>query len=1467
MKRALSTLLVLFLAGAPAISARGEDGALDGLERSIQAGKWNEAAQGARDILRKDPKSTMARIKGAYALFQLGFSNSALVLLSQIKPEEWRSMPEGKDRLAEVVSLLQKKVPMNILPSRMDQVSLETASPFLIDEIRYNKGRVAFEKGHVAEARQVMEAIPQRSRFFAQAHYLLGTMAVKAHDPATAQAEFSKVFLPSVFEQSTEIWHDINTQISSHWGAQVKVAFDGELVNESKRVGELSVLALARVEYGRKDYSLANQYYNRIGPDSRYYPRATLEKVWALLNLKKHSEAESTAAALSLNESSFESFEARPLRALVLTDASRTDEARHDIEEFRRISTQAVKSIEDYRDGNPLTGLPLFLQNELGSDTRLSSLARYQQELQDELTALRAADQKTFPCFREFAASLEPMLAQTKSLQHKLIADHVHQRLADMRSLFLRADLIRVETYLEDREKLRAEFRGMKEVDEQKQLEHDHRLFELMMMAVAGVDAIFKAHPHLSEPRLEFRQSELLWELGNISAIIGQTKQDKKFMSEGEAYKKRSLRTAQDVLKKYPNFPKKDQASFFIGLAQIDLGSINEGLNTLRAYIKDYPKHEHAPDAFRILGDDRFDANDFRGSEAYYKKILEFPESPIVGYALYKIGWAAYNEKDFARTLLGLEKAIVWNNRAGKENQILSLQREAEHDMIKLYAEFGDHRKAREYFQKFLPGEQQPRLEQLAEELSHHGQYEKSSDIYSLLIEMNPSSPKNASFQAEIVYGWQQLHRWPDAVRAADQLAASYKAQLEAPQGEDTAAGKAEKIVREAIMAQLFEYHRRPTPEGAKNVKALNEAYFSVFQKWPGAQQAIYRHAQFLLDQHDERQAAHYFQMHWTLYGPILKEPNREEALRNLISALNQTEQHSKSDTMTPEAADLLKYSAEYVRTYPSSPHVRSIAYIIPTLEFKYGQEANAVVEWQKLFDANSSDDIGKRSFQNLRASYYKSKDWAKTGQWSNDMLARSGSSAIAADLKVIHTESNFLMNDSNPDDVKSAEGFLKLSEETSNADLRNKCLYNAFVRLNKAGHKLEALKVADTLQSKAPKYEGLTSLNGLRAALYQEAGDYERSGPLLDAFLKSPPAGTPKDVIVQATLNAGLINEALGHGDRARSLFDSYLKASPDGKGAADAKRGLERMRAARTPTGHVEDPHWIKLRKLSAGFEKSALPVITNMAKRIEVGAQSLESITKAYLKASNDPEVPADDAFEMYCRVPLFYSSYAQAVLDLKKSKRISDQERAEFSAELDKIVAPINQKAGEMAKVCITKSSANEHVGTYFRAVVERWGWSNSPEAREKLGAVMAKLQARSPWLDGSTSAPTSEAEIIKSHHQNGGTEESWYALAKLRWDRGAHALSRLTAVDALGRFSKSGRLLNALAADESKRNDNVSKLFTAAGDQGSAAAWINLAIYHLKAARIPEAQAALQKAVERQGFRDDPSLESQVKGLL
>ena len=90
---------------------------LKNIDNALERGQWNDAAEMAYEVIAAERMNTTSDIapkaaqKGAYALFQKGYSNAALMLLRTVPADRWARFPEGEERLGEILSLFQKKVP------------------------------------------------------------------------------------------------------------------------------------------------------------------------------------------------------------------------------------------------------------------------------------------------------------------------------------------------------------------------------------------------------------------------------------------------------------------------------------------------------------------------------------------------------------------------------------------------------------------------------------------------------------------------------------------------------------------------------------------------------------------------------------------------------------------------------------------------------------------------------------------------------------------------------------------------------------------------------------------------------------------------------------------------------------------------------------------------------------------------------------------------------------------------------------------------------------------------------------------------------------------------------------------------------------------------------------------------------------------------------------------------------------
>ncbi len=1469
---ALLGSLIVLAAAYPLASTRANTE--QDLNLLVNAGKWEDAVQVAHVLANtRSASAPSARLRAAFSLFQLGLPNSGLLMLRRMTPEMWRSLPEGPDRLVEIVSLFQQRVPLALLPGKMEQIDPASVAPYLRDEVRFARGRAAFEKRDLKTAEQELTQISQASRYFGLARYLLGCVRVLRKDYKAASSEFSRLFEANFFSQSSEFWRDIGSQITSHWGVTLKVMFDGEALSQTNRAGELSLLALARSAYAAKDFEQALLHYSKVAPGSRYAAVATLEKTWTLLALNRHEEAQKVARDLSVEARDFEAIQAQPLRALILADSGKTEEAREQITRFIATAKELRAAIADYETTGNETKLPDALKLDLDRDVRLRTLRSYLTSIQQELTALRQRDPRLFPVFTLLASELALAESQAQSAANALVKELVSRRKSDLTRLSVQARLILAETFLEDRELLRTEFKKLIEsgltVPPEKQEEHDRRLAELLARAVEETEQILRGGSLPQELRLRFRQSELLWELGSARMMLAQIKSDKAEMDAGESLKRRSIQIATDIAEHHVDFDRHSSALFFVGYALSDQGDTRGGSRFLERYVRQYPRGQYAPDALRILADLKFDENHFGEAESLYRRILEFPDAPVVGYALYKIGWCAYNTRGFSRSMMALEKAVIWATSAAQNGQSLSLKSESRTGLISVYAEVGDHRRAMEYFRRFSAGEPIDWITDLARELDRIGQYDKSAFLYEGLVALAPGAPGSLTHLAAIIDGAVRLRDWDRAVDIAKRMRSHPVALLKTPQAAGHPAAIAEQSLRNAALLQIFEAKRTADPDESRRmldrVLTLDAVYLSLFGEWPSSQEPLYRHAHFIHDKGREAEAAEAFQRHWKLFEKSLQEPVREEALRTLIHTLDD---RASDDPRKPDAqaTELIEYCAEYAKNYGKSKYARPIALLESAVLLRSGRVQDGLTLSQKLFDADPADDIGKRAFKNLRVAYYDRKNWQHAYDWSTRLLQdrRPELAPYRGDLGKMREETLFLLAEETTDDARSAALFLKLADEPGLKGHQEKALFNAFVRLNRAGRTRQALTIADRLERLQPDYEPLMRMAGPRASHYQDAGDYRRAEPLLRAFLSHPsegtaPGGTANDELCRARLSLALMQEALDRATEALGSFKIAAECTRDPAVKAEVTRGLARLDGRPSSTPQTPEPNsWPALKKSLAAFEKSPLQSGPDLAANINAGAKRLEALANEALTLAT---------LESYCALPFLYQSFGEAVSRQTQTIDVTPEERQALQAELDKVSQPLLAKAKELSDTCLARTIEAEHDGPMFRRVNERWGWEADPARRASAGKVLAFLEKQGPWIDDMPSSRT-EALLLEDHLDGKASRDTWFSLALLRQRAGTSRIARLTLVDAIAKYPDDGRSQNALALLSGGYTATSLSAFQKAAASGSKAAWMNIARYHLSGGRLALAQPALAKGLSAGLFDSAPSdIQGAVKELL
>jgi tetratricopeptide (TPR) repeat protein len=157
----------------------------------------------------------------------------------------------------------------------------------------YGRGKLQFALGHLAEAAQILGAVPTSSGYHHQAQYVLGTILVKqalaeAGAGQSAEAQARLVLAPA----------------SARFGAAInqfrkltKLAKDSA---PHGQVIDLAWLAIARLYYESEAYLDAEQAYLRVDKNSAVYFEMLFELAWVYVRKGDYQRAERSLELLAI---------------------------------------------------------------------------------------------------------------------------------------------------------------------------------------------------------------------------------------------------------------------------------------------------------------------------------------------------------------------------------------------------------------------------------------------------------------------------------------------------------------------------------------------------------------------------------------------------------------------------------------------------------------------------------------------------------------------------------------------------------------------------------------------------------------------------------------------------------------------------------------------------------------------------------------------------------------------------------------------------------------------------------------------------------------------------------------------------------------------------------------------------------------------------------------------------------------
>ena len=526
-------------------------------------------------------------------------------------------------------------------------------------------------------------------------------------------------------------------------------------------------------------------------------------------------------------------------------------------------------------------------------------------------------------------------------------------------------------------------------------------------------------------------------------------------------YNQKAVQLYEYFIRDFPKDPKVDQALFFLGYNQFELGNTQRGEAYYKELVQRFPESIFVSESRFALGEYYFENEQWKDALENYAKVIQAKKARLNTFALYKSAWCLYRLNRIPTALQALERVVrlsraadsAAGNAPGRRavNKV-RLASEAMKDYVPFYAESGDSKDAEREFLRMSGDEKETAkmLERLAYIYADNGNRAGAVSIFKRLISMNPTGEKAAEYQYQIVL----THVTHDQKEFRREL----ELWLEAF-GPDSSWAKAnsknEKLVSDVAKLQetTLRNHVLQLHQAAQNSRApfsqsqANSAYslyFKYFGKAPKVVEMRFFQAELLFDMGKYEDAA---KVYTFVSEKDPKGPYHEKAIVNALLALEKTlpsnaDIDKKRGTsiepmpFDPQVTLFEKAALKYIETFPKAEKTPDIQRRLGVLYYSYNQFDKALPLFEQLVREHPKTENGEVA-GNLILDIYKLKgDMVGLAAKGQEMLSNPAiaNSKFGAQVKGIMERASYMraekLGEKGGDQLKSAKNS-KLSRKT----------------------------------------------------------------------------------------------------------------------------------------------------------------------------------------------------------------------------------------------------------------------------------------------------------------------------------------------------------------------------------------------------------------------------------------------------
>lgn len=652
-------------------------------------------------------------------------------------------------------------------------------------------------------------------------------------------------------------------------------------------------------------------------------------------------------------------------------------------------------------------------------------------------------------------------------------------------------------------------------------------------------------------------------------------------LQEAREYNRKAIQLYEWFQRDFPNDEKMSQALFFLGYNYFELGDTKKGSAYYHELTSRYPNSPFVGEAKFALGEYYFENEKWADAYREYTYLIKDKKHRLHLFSLYKGAWCLYRTGKtqqgikYLDYIIKLGRGEVGQDAGNKRTMSKSrLESEAIRDMVVFYADIGDPKKAYAYFNALTNEKEATNyVEKLGFYYADKGNREASRDVFLVLMQKNPDSPKAFEYQYQIVQNYfyaknspqfkEEVYKWIRDFGPSSSWAAKNASNTELM-------ANAYKLQEQTLRTYTLQQHQTAQNSRAPfSQKLASESYALYLQEFKSTEQykeMMFYYGELLYEMGQYKDATRQYQ--WVVDNAPESKFYARAAQSLLLTADKQVPpdnelqkkvgQSVEKIPMDPAVAKFVEVAVWYLQKFPNTDKDLEIRFRLGRIYYQHNHFTEASEIFKGIVQKYPKTKQAEYSANLLLDIYNLQKDYSSLEKVGAELLANESiaSSKAGSDIRGVLEKASFKRGQDLETEKKykeSAEQFQVFSKQNPTSNLAVVALFNAAVNYERAGLYAPAVQnYTAVLASNKPEAENLKpKARRLIAKLNQDAGLFEEAARMYKLAAQE----NKKDPLVPNYLfNAAVMTEVLGRSSEAIKLYLEFISVNKKNDENVDA-------------------------------------------------------------------------------------------------------------------------------------------------------------------------------------------------------------------------------------------------------------------------------------------------------------------------